>query len=388
MLTTLVLSAILLVLIVLLYLLSRKSKVLKLFCTPLAVCITAGLMLITCLILGLISQNPESQDFLSRIGLRSFKDSPWFISSTMLFLLVLGMFIIEQYRLHPKNTSPHLFTGIWVVVFGILMSNLSIQRYLWIGWKDVPKWEATLQSPDPQSKKLPFAIEVSQYRTDYYPPVIYIVDSKTGRVLPLEKPTSMPIDIEQYKEYAAGKGSAQQKQIQEWDIKLVEYLPHAWVHFTDGQYSAESTQDEGNAPAAKVEMKSNLTGETKTTWLSCGSALQLPSFLRLDSSRLIGMEDPVPSHFIAHLNLYEIQGDTGIIRLDSVWPNHPIGIDGYDIYLKSVKTEAGLWNPDVQLELVKDPWKPVVYGGLGLILLSLLEMLIKGLFCKKKQSND
>ena len=215
MLTTLVLSAILLVLIVLLYLLSRKNKVLKLFCTPLAVCITAGLMLITCLILGLISQNPESQDFLSRIGLRSFKDSPWFISSTMLFLLVLGMFIIEQYRLHPKNTSPHLFTGIWVVVFGILMSNLSIQRYLWIGWKDVPKWEATLQSPDPQSKKLPFAIEVSQYRTDYYPPVIYIVDSKTGRVLPLEKPTSMPIDIEQYKEYAAGKGSAQQKKIQE-----------------------------------------------------------------------------------------------------------------------------------------------------------------------------
>ena len=53
-----------------------------------------------------------------------------------------------------------------------------------------------------------------------------------------------------------------------------------------------------------------------------------------------------------------------------------------------MKTEAGLWNPDVQLELVKDPWKPVVYGGLGLILLSLLEMLIKGLFCKKKQSND
>lgn len=386
--STLILLALILVLTVLLYLLSSRNKTVKLLCSPLAVGIAAGLMLTVCIILGLAGKPSESQEFLSRIGLRSFKDSPWFISCTMLFIIVLGMFIMERRKQNPKSALPHLFTGIWILVLSFLMSNLSIQQYIWTGWTGAPKDQATSQSGRNQAKKLPFTIEVSRYRADCHPPVIYIVDSRTGKVLPLEAPASLPIDPEQYAAYAAGKAQAQQKQIQEWNVKVTEYLPHAWIYHSDNQYTAKASLEEGNAPAAKVELKSSASGETRTTWLSCGSALQIPCFLRIDSTRIIGMEDPVPFHQIAYLNLCKSPKGSGSPKTDSLWHGHPSRMDGYDIYLKDVKTaEAGFWNPDVQLELVRDPWKTGMYAGLAYILLALAGMLIQRLFCHREQED-
>ena len=386
---SIILCIAILLVIGLLYFFSRKSKLLARFCSPLALCITAFLMLASCIILGLVRQDANSApDLLGRLGFRSLKDSPWFISTTLLFLIVLGMFTLERFRTQKRKVTGFLASGIFVTVLGLFMSNITVERYLWSGLQGSPKWEVIENGTQPATKKLPFAIEVSDYRTDFYPPVIYIVESKTGKVLPIGAPQSLPIDPAQCQAYMAGKGPAQEKQIQEWKIKILEYYPQAWVFYDSGQYQAKVSKQVGNAPAAKVELSSSISGENRTTWLSCGSDIQLPAFLRLDSARLIGMEDPVPSRYVAQLKIYEIENEKGVIRTDSVWPNHPLKVDGYAIYLKSLKQTSNFWDRNVQLELVKDPWSPCVYAGLTLILLSLFESLLQALFRCKPRSKD
>ena len=105
-------------------------------------------------------------------------------------------------------------------------------------------------------------------------------------------------------------------------------------------------------------------------------------------TRIIGLEDPVPFHQIAYLNLCKSPKGSESPKTDSLWHGHPSRMDGYDIYLKDVKTaEAGFWNPDVQLELVRDPWKTGMYVGLAYILLALAGMLIQRLFCHREQED-
>jgi cytochrome c biogenesis protein ResB len=54
--------------------------------------------------------------------------------------------------------------------------------------------------------------------------------------------------------------------------------------------------------------------------------------------------------------------------------NKPFSIDGWKIYQLNYDTTMGRWSEISVLELVRDPWLPVVYTGIAMMLLGALCM--------------
>ena len=58
--------------------------------------------------------------------------------------------------------------------------------------------------------------------------------------------------------------------------------------------------------------------------------------------------------------------------------NKPVSIDGWKIYQTGYDEMLGRWSDRSVIELVRDPWLPVVYIGIFMILIGTLYLLWMG----------
>ena len=56
------------------------------------------------------------------------------------------------------------------------------------------------------------------------------------------------------------------------------------------------------------------------------------------------------------------------IREERIEVNHPISVGGWRIYQVSYDERAGRWSELSVVELISDPWLPVVYTGIFLLI--------------------
>ena len=56
--------------------------------------------------------------------------------------------------------------------------------------------------------------------------------------------------------------------------------------------------------------------------------------------------------------------------------NRPFAIEGWKIYQLSYNEQMGKWSNLSVFELVKDPWLPVVYIGIFMLLLGAVGMFL------------
>lgn len=64
--------------------------------------------------------------------------------------------------------------------------------------------------------------------------------------------------------------------------------------------------------------------------------------------------------------------------------NHPLSINGWKVYQLSYDEQMGKWSTLSVLELVRDPWLPVVYLGILLLAIGAVGMF----FCQSKTRAD
>lgn len=57
--------------------------------------------------------------------------------------------------------------------------------------------------------------------------------------------------------------------------------------------------------------------------------------------------------------------------------NSPLELQGWKIYQTSYDENMGQWSTSSILELIRDPWLPVVYVGLGMLILGSFLLLFK-----------
>lgn len=368
-----------------LYILSLRHKTLARLYSPLALSIVGILLLVTCLAMGLIRQEEDltGTEFLTRIGWRSIRDSAWMIGLILLVLVLTGMKSIDSIRqaFRSKTSVSGKFSavlplGVFISILGLLMGSLDLERYHVSIWKGNPTWMAV--GDKLQEKKLPFAIELQDFRIDYHEPSLFIINRFTGQPLPLDHPQSMVLD-----------GTRNQTgKLLGWKVEIEEYLPHSWTVLDSGTFKCVSSKMEGNCPGAKVKLSPlNPTVNMKDTirgWVSSGSILLNSAYVELPDSMLMCMAKLKPENYTAIVKIYTMDGqEAGEILTDSIQPNHPLKVGRYQIYLKSYKESHGFWDPYVKLEIIIDPWKYIVYLGIGLVLLGLAARFLKQIIPSK-----
>lgn len=367
-----------------------KTSFLKRFYSPFGLCLCLFVVLLACLVQGLIRQEeiPFNEDFFSRIGIRSFKDSAFMLSVILLLLVCGGMFCVHRFVHHTRRFSNLIYAGIWLTVFSLLTGSACLERYNMTLWSGFARWQVE-SADNPQGiKELPFALQLMDFRIDYHAPTLFMVDTRTGLPLPERRPQSMNVNVAQLEKYRAGKANAQEQTIMGHKVRVLDYLPLCVIREDSlGSYFCEPAPIAGNSPAVEVEI-TDPNGSLHREWICAGSKIQIPLFVRVDTNQALCMAKPQVRRYNATLQVYSLDEKGGRLQgqslIDSVGANRPLRVGRYRVYLKSYKEDYGFWDPYVSFELVKDPMEPVTNTGFALIFIGMAGHILQNSLRRRK----
>lgn len=352
----LILGGIFVISILSLHLFCKKASVVKWLRSVPASVSAIALIVIQTIIMGTLPQR-ESVD--TPFGLNAVLHSWPFLIAQVYFLLTLGMTTIN--RMFPwqwKNWGfllNHL--GLFIAMSAAILGSGDLQRYTMDLYQGKPEWRA--KSSTGELKELPFAFELTSFNMEVYNPKIAFSSITDGKI-----ETSGLNAL-----HEATKGSAYT--YNGFKIQVIDYLNDS--KYTGEQYAR--VNEVGSTPAALIRVKSE-DGKIDTTgWVSCGSFATSYAYMQLNNNKAVVMLRPEAKKFSSAVNVYykDGQGEKANIEV-----NKPFATSGWKIYQLSYDEKFGKWSELSVIELVRDPWLPVVYTGIFMMIAGAIYLIFKG----------
>jgi len=300
------------------------------------------------LLMGFVKQDVEPKSALVKLlGLTHLVKTWPFILINLYLMILLGVVTLK--RLTPfslKNVGFFLnHFGLFLVLFSTALGSSDMQRLRMNCYEEQTEWRAVDTSG--KTVELPVAIKLLNFNIDEFRPKVTVIDNKTGQIV-LNKGKNQfelldrnsldlygyHVEVEQFLESSGKVGDA--------------YFP---------------VNEPGSAPSAKVKVI--IDGAEISGWVCSGSYVNQPEALKLNETHSLVMLPAEPRKFSSELN---IQTKSGKQVTTTIEVNRPFQIDSWTIYQLSYNTEMGRWSNLSVLELVRDPWLPVVYFGIFLMM--------------------
>jgi len=218
--------------------------------------------------------------------------------------------------------------------------------------------------------ELPIGVELIDFKVDEFLPKISIVDVHAMKLV-LQEGSALPM-----------AKTGLKAELLDWQLEVVEFHPEAK---RDSLGNFVPTDEYGNAPAAYVRAYHAGRADAREGWISCGSIQEDPQALRLDFDHSLLLLTPEPEKFSSEVVLYGFDGSS---TRETVEVNWPVELFGWKIYQLSYDADMGKWSRSSVLEFVRDPWQPVVYFGLFLVLAGAIEMFWLGQRIRPKEEQE
>jgi len=125
----------------------------------------------------------------------------------------------------------------------------------------------------------------------------------------------------------------------------------------------------GNADMQRLKM---ITIEGEPEWRAMDQhhqIVELPIAIELKQFVMEVYDDGSPKRFASVIQILTQSGKNITTTVDV---NKPVEVDGWKIYQYGYDTERGMMSQTSILELVSDPWLPLVYTGIFMMLLGAL----------------
>jgi hypothetical protein len=310
---------------------------------------------LTVLLLGFIPQDGASDNrYLNVLGLTHMKNSWLMMISGIYFLVTLGFVALRRATPFRRKNLGFLLNhaGLWITIAAGYLGAGDLMRLNLTLLEEHGGTNQAVNKRDGETYLLPFSVRLEDFDIAFYKPKLAILDGRTGRVV-TEEGRTMPF-VEQ------GLKST----LQDWDVEVLEYLPEAFRQGEDYVYGDSI----GNAPAAYVKAQHSTTGEEQAGWLSSGSFRVMHAHLQLDGQHFLAMTIPEPEKYSSDI---VIEDGTAEIPL-TLEVNKPYKHKGWKLYQLSYDERMGKWSVVSVIEAVRDPWLPVVYTGIFLLLAGAL----------------
>lgn len=339
------------------FLLFKNSKIIHWLRSPQLAIASISSILILVILMGSFTQDLSSSlNWVNRFGLNRIAFSFPFLLSLFFFLTNLALVII--YRLKELNIRSLLFAvnhiGIFVVTISMMFSVGDIQKHTVKINKDNYLFELNNNGI---TEELPFALRLIDFELELFPPKIAIIENATDEIISgngflLSADTDSIIDY---------KG---------FNISVNRYLPKA-VKQVDTYYFVN---DVGFSPAAFLNIVYP-NGDKIQKWVSCGSFVYPSEFASLDSNFTVAMLEPEAKSFLSKIQVsYPNQKQEEIV----LRVNQPVSIKGWDIYQTDYDKEMGTWSDYSIVEMVYDPWLPVIYAGIFMLIIGAVLLMFAG----------
>ena len=312
------------------------------------------------LLMGFVKQDVEPKSSVSRIlGLTHIVRTWPFILINVYLMILLGVVTLK--RLSPFNLKNAGFFlnhfGLFLVLFSTALGSSDVQRLTMNCYEKQPEWRAADISG--KTVELPLAIQLLNFNIDEFKPKVTIVDNQTGQIVELKKKAQYEVlDRNSFDLY-------------NYHLEIEQFLE------TSGKVGNTyfAVNEPGAAPSAKVKVTDKNGGSAISGWICSGSYVHQPEALKLSEQYSLVMLPAEPKKFSSELS---IQTKSGKNITTTIEVNRPFKIDGWTIYQLSYDTRLGRWSNLSVLELVRDPWLPVVYFGIFLMMGGAAFLFITG----------
>ncbi len=354
--------------LIMIYVASRKAVALQWFYSLTASITSLTAWMVLVIIMGLTRQMAPSATvthgkLLSGLGFMQMTVSWPFMLLFLYFLSVLGLVTIHKISRFRLKDIPFILNhaGLFITLLAAILGNGDLQRLRMTASLEGPEWRATDDAGE--MVELPLAIELKSFTIDEYPPKLLAIDNTTGKALPENNPENILVET------APLSGS-----LLDWYIEVTNSSPMAaCVRGTDTM-NFVAFHSEGATTALMVKARHKTDGTEKSGWVSCGSFMFPYVSLPLSDSVSLVMPEPEPKRFASEVTVYTKEGE----RTDAlIEVNKPLSIGGWKIYQLSYDETKGKWSRTSIFELVKDPWLPVVYAGILMMLLGSVCLFTK-----------
>lgn len=316
----------------------------------------SSVLLYTVLVFGIgfISQTEESASlFVRKIGLTHLTSSFTMVLAHVFLLLTLGMVTIK--RLKPfqgKNIGFFLnHFGLWIIMAGVFFGSADFYRLSVPLVEGKKPTHVAFDAQTGEKFRIPVFLELIDFEMDVYNPQLYWLDSSYS-VKPNPKQKAV-LYIDEGLEF----------QNTVWQFKVREYIPYAI--FTRDKSSYKSSQMPGSAPAALIEAYNTQTGDSIRSWVSSGSFVMRAATMSIEHNLKLAMARPEAKEYRSVIAYKHQNGmaDTVTVRV-----NQPVKIGAWKVYQQSYDADKGAWSDLSVVELITDPWLPVVYVGIFMML--------------------
>lgn len=290
------------------------------------------------------------------------------------FVTLLGMVILRRMHHLSWRDLPFLLNhlGLFLALTGAVLGSADMQRLEMTTQVGKAEWRALNRQKE--ILELPLAIELHDFTIDEYPPKLMLIDNESGKALPAGKPENILIEDD-----------LKQGNLLDWEIEVADKLPMAASVATEDTVKFVEFHSMGATCALYVKAKNTKSNEQHEGWVSCGSFMFPYKALRLNQQVSLIMPDREPRRFASEVTVYTQSGEQAKATVEV---NRPFEIDGWKIYQLSYDESKGRWSDISVFELVRDPWLPVVYTGIWMMIAGAVCMFALSHKNKRKEEKE
>jgi len=321
----------------------------------------SSIVLITILvmIMGTIPQIPSQNKIINTLGLNHITTNWAFILILFQFLTCLGLISIKRVlQLKWDNIGFVLnHVGLFLALTAGVLGSGDLQRLTLNVYEGKPSWIA--KDIDRKEVELPFAVFLNDFLIEEYNPKLALVDNSTGSISNNDGKNL----------YIVEKGETYY--FNNFEVTIEKYLSSA-IRFG---MRYEPVNEQGSPPAAFISIKNTENDSIKKAWISSGSFRYPYESVKISEAYSMVMTIPEAKKFSSDIDILTKDGE----RIKTVLEvNKAFKYKGWKIYQLSYDDKMGKWSDLSVIELVKDPWLPLIYLGIFMMIAGAMHMFWMG----------
>ncbi|SDW07327.1 respiratory nitrite reductase specific cytochrome c biogenesis protein NrfK /respiratory nitrite reductase specific cytochrome c biogenesis protein NrfL [Lutibacter oricola] len=321
----------------------------------------SSIVLITFLvmIMGIVPQIPSENNIITNLGLNKITSNWAFLLVLFQFLTCLGLITIKRIvQFKTENIGfilNHL--GLFLALVAGMLGTGDLQRLSLNTFENKHSWVAT--DINNKEVELPFAVYLNEFLIEEYNPKLALIDNVSGEVVENDGKNLYLINKDEdyiYKNY---------------QVNVEKF------HTSSGRIGDRymPVSDIGSPPSAYLSVKNIENDSIVKGWISCGSFAHPYQSLKLDSKYSFVMTIPEAKKFSSDIDIVSKEGDKTKTVLEV---NKPYKYNGWKLYQLSYNEKMGKWSKLSVIELVRDPWLPVIYTGIFMMIAGAFYMFWVG----------
>ncbi len=293
--------------------------------------------------------------------LHNIQRSWFFVMASIYLLTCLGLVIIRRISNFSKRNLGFLANhlGLWLIIFSGSLGS-GDQKSYFINLEEGKTNEIGCNQ-EGDCVKFPFRIKLIYFHIDEFPPKIALVQYLNDSCINTKFKNNL---------FQVEKGI--EKKVDNFKIKVEEYLPSSILDTTKGFIASNDT---GASPSAYVSVKDIQDNLISQGWITCGSFKMKPQFIVVNNNYYVEMNSPEPKKYNS---LVDIISKKVTMQKQEIIVNKPLSILGWKLYQVNYDTKMGRFSKISILEAVRDPWLPLVYLGMFLLIAGSIYLFWNG----------